>query len=148
MARLLEKYGEPVTLVNILDAKSAALNQDVPYATVIHGCMWSESYERGMSSSGTVVPSTLHKVQIPEAAKANYVPHSQWKKMDGRGDKFTLSTFDYVIRGDVEDDINSETLKAVISDYEPNVFRIKAFRELTTVDEVPDELSYAFSLEG
>lgn len=148
MTRLLEKYGEPITLVNVLDAKTAQLKVDVPYVTVIHGCMWSESYERGTSSSGTVVPSTIHKVQIPEAAKANYVPHSQWKKMDSRGDVFTLSTSDYVIRGDVKDEINAETLKAVISDYEPNVFKIKAFRELTTVDEVPDKLSYAFSLEG
>lgn len=148
MARLLEIYGEPVTLVNILDAKSAALKQDVPYATVIHGCMWYEEFARATTSSGTVVPSTLHKVQIPEAAKENYVPYGEWRKMDSRDGVFTLRDGDYLIKGAIEEPITSETLKTVVSDHEPDVFKVKAWRELTIVDEVPDGLSYAFSLEG
>lgn len=148
MTRLLEQYGEPVTLINILDARSAALKTDVPYPTVIHGCMWYEQFARATTSSGTVVPSTLHKVQIPEAAKKNYVPYREWRKLDSRDGVFTLRDGDYLIRGIVEEPISSETLKTIVSDYEPDVFKVKAWRELTTADEVPDGLSYSFALEG
>lgn len=148
MARLLEIYGEPITLINRLDAKHATLKQDVYYATIIHGCMWFEQFARATTSSGTVIPSTVHKVQIPEAAKANYKPYRDWRKEESREEFFTLRDGDYIIRGVVEEPITADTVRTIVSDYEPDVFQVKAWRELTIIEEVPDGLSYAFSLEG
>lgn len=148
MVSLLEMYGEPITLINKLDAKHAALQQDVYYPTVIHGCMWYEEFARATSSSGTVIPTTVHKVQIPEAAKASYVPYREWRKLDSKDGVFTLRDGDYIIRGKVEEPITASTVRTIVSDYEPDVFQVKAWRELTIVPEVPDQLSYAFSLEG
>lgn len=148
MARLLEIYGEPITLINRLDAKHATLKQDVYYATIIHGCMWFEQFARATTSSGTVIPSTVHKVQIPEAAKASYKPYRDWRKEESREEFFTLRDGDYIIRGVVEEPITADTVRTIVSDYEPDVFQVKAWRELTIIEEVPDGLSYAFSLEG
>lgn len=148
MTRLCEQYGEPITLINRLDARHAQLKQDVYYATVIHGCMWAESFEQATSSSGTVIPSALHKVQIPADAKSNYRPYREFRKMESREGVFTLRDGDYVIRGMIDEPVTAETVRMILSDYEPDVFQVKAWRELTTVDEVPDCLSYAFSLEG
>lgn len=148
MISLLEQYGEPITLINKLDAKDAALKQDVYYVTVIHGCMWFESFARATTSSGTVIPSTVHKVQIPEESKAFYMPYRVWRKEESREGVFTIRDGDYIIRGIVDEPITASTVRTIVSDYEPDVFQVKAWRELTIVPEVPDELSYAFSLEG
>ena len=148
MARLLETYGEPITLINRLDAKHAALKEDVYYVTVIHGCMWSESSEVSTSSSGTVVPSTLHKVQIPAGSETFYEKYRDWRELDSREGTFTLRNGDYVIRGIVDEPVTAATVRTIVSDYEPDVFQVRAWRPLTVLDETPDGLTYAFALEG
>lgn len=148
MFSLLEQYGEPITLINKLDAKDAQLKNDAYYVTVIYGCMWYEEFARATTSTGTVIPSTIHKVQIPEAAKGSYIPYRKWRDLEAKSGSFTLRDGDYVIRGTVDTPITPSNIRTVVSDYEPDVFQVKAWRELTVVPQVPDGLSYAFSLEG
>lgn len=140
-------YGETVTIINRLDAKDAALKQDVYYATVIGGCMWSDEFKNGTSSDGVVTPTTIHKVQVPSSAK-NYAKYRDWRELQGRAGTFTLRTGDYVIRGAVEGEISASDIRSIVSRYEPDAFQVKAWRELTRVEGLPSNLDYRFALEG
>lgn len=141
-------YDEVITLINKLDAKHATLKQDAYYPIVIHGCMWSEQFERIVGGDGKVLTGSVHKVQIPSESALYYVPYREWKSMESREGYYTLRTGDYVVRGVVEGPITATTVRTIISDYEPDAFAVKAWRELTVVDEIPDNLSFAFALEG
>lgn len=148
IANLPKIYGEPVTIVNRLDAKHSALKQDAYYQTVIHDCMVSEESSQGVSSTGTVTPSTVHRVQIP--VDGAYVPYREWRDLPTKEGTYTLRAGDYVIKGIVTEPMTASNIRTVISDYEPDAFQVKSFRELT----VPDVTSigglpaYRFSLEG
>lgn len=122
-------YCETVTLINRLDAKHALLKQDAYYATVIHGCMWSEQFENGTSSSGVVTPTTLHRVQIPKGA-GTYMPYREWRKTEGREGAFTLRTGDYVVRGEVTEPVTAANIRTLVADYEPDAFQVRAWRDL------------------
>ena len=141
-------YGEVITLINKLDAKHAALKQDAYYPIVIHGCMWSESFERSVGNDGRVLTGTLHKVQVPTDSAEFYVPYREWKSMESHEGYFTLRTGDYVVRGMVDGPINASTIRTITADYEPDAFAVKSWRELTVVEEIPNDLSFAFALEG
>lgn len=122
-------YDDTITIINKLDAKDSALKQDVYYKTKLNHCMWATKTTRTVQSNGTVVISTVHQVQIPESE--NYQPYRVWKNADNRADSFTLRTVDYVVRGEITEEITASTLKNVIKLYEPDAFQIQAFRDAT-----------------
>lgn len=123
-------YDDTITVINKLDAKDSALRQDVYYATVIPHCMWSVKTVRQVDSNGDVNIGTVHQVQIPESE--NYQPYREWKKdRDTRTEAFTLRTGDYIIKGEVTDDVTASTIKAIVRDYEPDAFQIQTFRDAT-----------------
>lgn len=150
-ADLSEIYGETITIINRLDAKHAALKQDVYYATVLRNCMWSDESESGTSSSGVVTPSTLHKVQIPVDA-GDYAKYRDWRKMESREGVFTLRSGDYVVRGEVNEPVTADNIRTIVADYEPDAWQVKAWRELTVPDQSIKSVArlplYRFVLEG
>ena len=122
-------YNDTITVVNKLDAKDATLKQDVYYKTVIHHCMWSDRVTRSVQADGTVTIGVAHQVQIPEAE--NYLPYREWKSAENRNGAFTLRAGDYVIKGEVTEDITASSLKSIVKLYEPDAFQIQAFRDAT-----------------
>lgn len=148
---LPEIYGDAITLINRLDAKHAALKQDVYYATILRECMWSDESKEGTSSSGVVTPTTIHKVQIPKHA-GTYANYSVWRKLDSRSGVYTLRTGDYIVRGEITEDITAANIRTIIADYEPNAFQVRSWRELTVPDQSVKTIGglpvYRFVLEG
>ena len=148
---LSEIYGDTITLINKLDAKHALLKQDAYYTTVLHNCMWSDESANGVSSSGVVTPSTIHRVQIPADA-GRYMPYTQWRNADGREQFYTLRTGDYIVRGEIIDNVDTSNIRTIVADFEPNAFQVRAWRELTIPDLRIRTLGglpvYRFSLEG
>lgn len=126
LAELGTIYNETLTVVNRLDAKDSESKQDSYHKTVLRGCMWYAQATRTVQQDGTVRIGTVHRVQIPESA--DYAPYKEWSK-DPRG--FTLRPGDYVVRGEVTEDLDAATVKRVISAYEPEVFQVQHFRDLT-----------------
>lgn len=126
-------YDDTITVINKLDAKDSALKQDVYYATVLHHCMWATKTVRQVDSNGDVNIGAVHQVQIPESE--NYQPYRDWKKdRDTRTEAFTLRTGDYILKGEVTDDVTASTIKAIVRDYEPDAFQIQTFRDATKGD--------------
>lgn len=150
-AELDEIYGETVTIINRLDAKHAALKQDVYYPTVLLNCMWRDESKSGTSSSGVVTPSTIHTVQIPKDA-GNYVKYRDWRNLESKNSAFTLRAGDYVVRGKVDGPVTADNIRTIIADYEPDAWQVKAWRELTIPDwslkRVAGLPLYRFFLEG
>ncbi len=144
-------YGNTVTLINRLDAKHAALRQDVYYATVLHDCMWSDEFESGTSQSGVVTPTTLHNVRIPSNS-GEYAKYRDWRKLANREGVFTLRTGDYVVLGEITEPITAENVRTIIADFEPDAYQVRAWRELTIPDKSLHRLAglpvYRFVLEG
>lgn len=148
---LADIYGETITLINKLDAKYALLKQDAYYVTILHNCMWSDEFNNGVSSSGVVTPTTIHRIQIPANA-GSYMPYVEWRKLDAREDYFTLRTGDYIVRGEITDQVDASNIRSIVADFEPNAFQVRAWRELTIPDKSIKTLGglpvYRFSLEG
>lgn len=122
-------YDDTITVINKLDARDAALKQDVYYATVLHHCMWSVKATRAVQSDGTVAVGTTHQVQIPEAE--NYIPYREWKESEAREGAFTIRTGDYIVRGEIDGEVTAQTLRDIVKRYEPDAFQVQAFRDAT-----------------
>lgn len=124
-----EIYDSTITVINKLDAKDAALASDAYYKTVIKGCMWSDSSTRTVGTDGTVSIATVHNVQIPEMA--DYLPYREWIKPENRDDHFTVREGDYVVLGDVTEEVTPSTVRKVVAQYEPEAFQVQSFRDCT-----------------
>lgn len=122
-------YDDTVTIVNRIDARDAGAMQDVYSKHVLRSCMWVAQSQRTVQSDGTVAIGTVHKVQVPESA--DYVPYREFAKMADRSGAFTVSQGDYIIRGEVAEDIDASTLKSVVASYEPDAFQVQHFRDST-----------------
>lgn len=122
-------YDDTITVINKLDARDAALKQDAYYKTVLHHCMWAVREVRSVSDDGSVSVGTVHQVQIPESER--YLPYREWRKAENREGSFTLRTGDYVIRGEVAEEVTPSTIKGIAALYEPDAFQIQAFRDAT-----------------
>lgn len=125
-------YDDTITVVNKLDARDAALKQDTYYATVIPHCMWSVKATRAVQADGTVTVGMSHQVQIPESE--NYMPYREWRKSDVRETAFTVRTGDYIILGEVPDQITASNIREIVKLYEPDAFQVQAFRDATKGD--------------
>lgn len=126
---LNELYRETITIINKLDAKDAALRQDAWYKTVLRDCMWSARTVRAVSADGTVAVGTSIRVQIPE--NADYVPYAEWSKPANRDARFTIRAGDYIIRGEVAEEITPSNVRKIVADHEPDACQVKAFADLT-----------------
>lgn len=128
-ADLGQIYDDTITVINILDSSDSLLKQDMPYKTVIPHCMWSDKPQRTVGTNGTVIIGTVHQVQIPESE--NYMPYREWRKHENRKDAFTLQPGDYIVRGEVTEELDATNLRKTLKAYEPDVFPIQLFRDAT-----------------
>lgn len=128
-ANLGKLYDETVTVLNRLDAKDAGERQDSYHVTVLHGCMWDSKATRSVQSDGTVIVGTVHRLQIPESG--SYVPYREWSKLPERKGRFTLRQGDYVVLGEVSEEVTASNVKKVVASYEPEAFQVQHFSNLT-----------------
>lgn len=122
-------YDDTITVVNKLDARDAALKQDVYYTTTIDHCMWATKEARTVSSDGTVAIRAVHQVQIPE--NEAYLPYREWRKAESREGSFTLRSGDYVVRGRLDEQVTASNVRDLVDAHEPDAFQVQAFRDAT-----------------
>lgn len=148
-ANLGEIYNDTITVLNKLDARDGAQKVDTYRKTVLHHCMWSTKATRTVGTDGTVRVGTTQVVQIPE--NANYKPYRAWVEWlkpqlvtdeetedpeeptdDVTNDEyFTIRTGDYIVKGEVIEEVTASTIKKVIPLYEPDAFQVQLFRDAT-----------------
>lgn len=127
-ADLAKMYGQTVTVLNKLDARDSALKLDTWYKQVVTGALWSASITRSVSSDGTVGIGQSVKCHI--ANRAGYMPYDEWKAAENRDAYFTVRTGDYVILGEVAEDVTPQTVLQIVKAKGTDAMQVKAFRDL------------------
>ena len=128
--RQLPTFKHTVTVLNKRDGLDSPDHLDTWKKTVLKQCAWKQTETR--SQSGRVSDDTEisegadYLVRVPPSSE--YRPYSAWKA-DMTG--FTFSPGDYVIKGEVPDEVTAETVQSVVNKYRPNSFEIQLFRDNT-----------------
>lgn len=123
--QMLPTFDYTITVLNKLAARDSATKLDVWKATVLHNCSWSGRAERSVSGS-TVSVGNVFVVRVPKSA--DYHPYHEWKDtMDG----FTFSTGDYIIRGEITEEVTPNTVLNIVNSHKPEAFIVKMFQDNT-----------------
>lgn len=121
-------YNQTVTVINKLDARDSSQKQDEYFIHVFDHCMWSLVTTRTVEGDGTVTIGTSHRVQIAE--NVDYLPYKEWINSDHET-VFTVRAGDYVVLGEVTEEVTAANIKKVIQLYEPEAFQVQTFRDAT-----------------
>lgn len=120
----LPTFKHTVTVLNKLDGKDSPDHIDRWKKTVLHNCAWSE--DQTQASSVEIGVGASYLVRVP--ASEDYRPYREWAAdMEG----FTFSPGDYIVKGEVSQEITAETVLAVVSYYRPAAFQVTLFRDNT-----------------
>lgn len=125
---LSRMYGQTVTVINKLDAKDAALKMDAYYKQVVTGALWSAQVSRSVSTDGSVQIGQSVKVHI--ADRSEYMPYDEWKAAENRDAYFTIRTGDYIILGEVTEDVTASNVLQLVKAKGDDAMQVKAFRDL------------------
>lgn len=123
--QMLPTFDYTVTVLNKLDYRDSATKLDIWKATVLHNCSWSGRVERSMDGNNATV-GNVFVVRVPRSA--DYHPYNEWKEsMEG----FTFSTGDYIIRGEITEEVTPSTVQSIVNTHKPEAFIIKLFQDNT-----------------
>lgn len=118
LSKLLQ---QKVTIINRLKSKDNESKRDKFYKKILDNCIWDNSKSANQSGKA-IYYSNGYSVQIPTEQKYKYKDYREWIK--DIENSFTLSLDDYVVLGEVTEDIAPDNLKDIINRYSPNVFKI------------------------
>lgn len=127
---LLPTWTHTVTVLNRRAGRDSPDHLDAWKKTVLHQCFWAGQQTRSrsnrMSTSVEINEGSAYVLRIPETA--DYRPYRDWKEnMAG----VTFSAGDYVIRGEVTEEITPETVQRVVESFRPDAFEVRLFRDNT-----------------
>lgn len=117
-------YNQKVTILNKLKKTDSESNLDVWYKSVIEDAAWYEQSERAVTSNGVTIGSYIVCL-IPHHKE--YLDYTEWKAAGNQDGHFTMSTGDYIILGEVEEDITPNNIVSTMTKYEPRVCAVKHF---------------------
>ena len=120
-------YNQKITILNKLNRVDSLTGLDVWYKTVIDDAAWYKSVERGVTTTSVVI-SPFIKVEIP--FHDNFLPYDEWKQNGMQVGNYTMSANDYIVLGEVEEDINAQNVVATMKKYGENVCTVKFHKEL------------------
>ena len=126
----LPTFKHTVTVLNKRDGLDSPDHLDTWKKTVLQKCAWKQTETR--SQSGRVSDDTEisegadYLVRVPPSSE--YRPYSAWKNtMEG----FTFSPGDYVLKGEITEEVTAETVQSVVNKYRPDAFEVRLFRDNT-----------------
>lgn len=132
----LPTWAHTVTVLNKRAGRDSADYLDAWKKTVLHDCFWAG--EQTQKQSGQEVDKgASYLLRVPQSEE--YRPYQEWKAdMEG----FTFSPGDYIILGEVTEEITPETVQAVVESRRPDAFEVQLFKD-NTVGPLPH-----YRLEG
>lgn len=128
--RDLPTFRYTITVLNKLDGGDNPDHLDRWKKTVLHGCAWSETQSQRpsgrVSEAAEINEDTAYLVRVPPSS--DYKPYKDWKaSMDG----FTFSPGDYIVKGEVTQEIGPENVAPVVEHCRPAAFQVTLFRDNT-----------------
>lgn len=125
--RNLPTFNNTITVLNRRDGKDSPDHLDAWRKTVLTLCAWKHTETRSQSGEAVEVnEGEDYLVRVPPSEY--YRPYSEWKK-DMAG--FTFSPGDYIIKGEIPEEVTAENVQSVVSKYRPGAFEVRLFRDNT-----------------
>ena len=125
-----EMLPQTVTIVNRLKGEDNDTGRDIFYKKILKNCVWMGK-QIGSRNGNEIAYTEGYQVHIPADQEYTYFEYNIWKNKENLDDCFTLSLDDYVILGDVPEEITSANVTKIIKKYKPNAFQIRQFQDLT-----------------
>lgn len=124
--QLLPTFNQKITILNKLKGIDSATRLDVWKKTTLDSCFFNTQTVRNINGT-TVTVGHNFICRVPK--NENYRPYNEWiEDLEG----FTFSTGDYIIKGEVTEDlITLDNIKKIIAKYKPNAFEIRFFKDNT-----------------
>lgn len=119
-------YNQTVTILNKLKGVDSLTKKDIWYKTVLTDVAWYADSTRTATSSAVYI-GTYIKVLIP--FHNEYLPYLEWREAGNQDTHYTMSTGDYIILGEVPEDITAENIVKTLQKYGENVCTVKHHKE-------------------
>lgn len=120
-------WAHTITVLNKRDGMDSPDHLDTWKKTVLTGCFWAGQQTRGQSGRMSTVleinENASYLLRVP--ASEDYLPYPEWKEWM-RG--FTFSPGDYIIRGEVPEEVTPDNVQAVVERYRPDAFEVQKFK--------------------
>lgn len=128
--RNLPTFNNTITVLNRRDGRDSPDHLDAWKKTVLTLCAWKQTETRSqsgrISEAVEVNEGEDYLVRVPPSEY--YRPYSEWKK-DMAG--FTFSPGDYIIKGEIPEEVTAENVQSVVTKYRPGAFEVRLFRDNT-----------------
>lgn len=108
-------YNQKITILNKLkrvDTTSGKL--DEWYKHTVENAVWYEDSARNSGGNGVFI-GTYITVMIPFSDE--YTEYRDWKKLTDKDSKFTMSSGDYVVLGDVPENVDASNIVKLMEEY-------------------------------
>lgn len=125
-----EMLSQKVTIVNRLKGVDNDSGKDIFYKKTLKDCVWMGK-QIGSRNGNEIVYTEGYQVHIPKSQEYTYFDYEVWKNKENLEDCFTFSLDDYVILGEVVEEITSDNITKIIKKYKPNSLQIRQFQDLT-----------------
>lgn len=119
-------YNQTVTILNKLKRTDGITGQDVWYKTVVNDAAWYDSVTRTATANATYIGRFI-TVLIP--FHEEFLPYNKWKQAGNQLGHYTISIGDYIILGEVNEDITSQNIVKTMESYGENVCLVKYHTE-------------------
>lgn len=129
-------YNQTVTVYNCFRAEDNPDNtKDIWQKTVLNNCFYKNVIGRSEYADKAPKMNSAYTVRIPASGK--YKPYREWIQLpeEERGEFFTCSQKDIVVRGECTDEITGsspDTASQVLSRNKPDAFVVTAFADNTS----------------
>ena len=115
-------YNQRVTILNKLKRTDSKTGVDVWRKSTVDDVVWYTKSARSAGSSSVFI-GTYITVLFP--FNSRYLPYMEWKKPSNQDEHFTMSCGDYIILGDVPENITANNIIKVLEQYGENVCQVK-----------------------
>ena len=115
-------YNQRVTILNTLKRTDSKTGVDVWRKSTVDDVVWYTKSARSAGSSSVFI-GTYITVLFP--FNSRYLPYMEWKKPGNQDEHFTMSSGDYIILGDVPENITANNIIKVLEQYGENVCQVK-----------------------
>ena len=115
-------YNQRVTILNKLKRTDSKTGVDVWRKSTVDDVVWYTKSARSAGSSSVFI-GTYITVLFP--FNSRYLPYMEWKKPGNQDEHFTMSSGDYIILGDVPENITANNIIKVLEGYGENVCQVK-----------------------
>ena len=115
-------YNQRVTILNKLKRTDSKTGVDVWRKSTVDDVVWYTKSARSAGSSSVFIGNYI-TVLFP--FNSRYLPYMEWKKPGNQDEHFTMSSGDYIILGDVPENITANNIIKVLEQYGENVCQVK-----------------------